>query len=136
MDDHTLITDQIVAKVRAHCREHKGIFEQDGGMFDHEPVFLEEVQGRLVEIVGKLVLSGAPAELARDVAGDVDRLVTFSATVMREAYRELLADLMPAPGCGAPPKKKKARSTKRARPKSGTHPSPQSEGNDNETAGS
>ena len=135
MDDQTLITDQIVARVHAQC-QGEGVRHQGGLVFDHEPVFQEAVQQQLIGIAGKLVLSGSPAKLARDVADDVDRLVISSAAVMREAHRDLLADLMPAEPIrrsGPRGKRRRPRGAKRTRRLPETDP-PQDEGNGDETS--
>lgn len=94
MNDQPLITDQMVARVLEQCCR-EGARQQSGTVFSDEPVFTEAVQRQLLAIVGRLVLSGAPAQLARDTANEVDQLVTFTAEVFRSAYRNLLGELMP-----------------------------------------
>lgn len=94
MNDQTLITDQMVASVLEQCRR-EGARQQSDTVFADEPVFTEAVQRQLLAIVGRLVLSGAPAQLARHTANEVDQLVMFTADVFRLAYRNLLAELMP-----------------------------------------
>lgn len=94
MSEQTLVTEQVLERVIEESRR-VGLQEHGGRVFRHEPLLERMVQDRLRSIAGKLVLSGAPSETAREVADEIDRLVIFAAASVQEGYRSLLADLIP-----------------------------------------
>ncbi len=93
MDERSLITEELINRVLAECHQHA--VDEGKGLFGEEPLFQKAVECQVMVIIGRLVASGAKAELARCVASEIDRLVVFTAEVVRAAYQELLSDLMP-----------------------------------------
>jgi hypothetical protein len=60
-----------------------------------EPILSSFVHGELLQLVGKLALSGAGTDVVRGVSTDVHRLLGITAAAFRLAYCGLLEDFMP-----------------------------------------
>ncbi len=66
MDERSLITEELVNRVLAECHENAG--NKHSGFFAEEPLLQKTVECQLMVILGRLVASGAQAELARSIA--------------------------------------------------------------------
>ncbi len=51
----------------------------------------------MLKIVGQLALNGAGPEVCRGVACDLYRILDIAGNELREGYRNMLADFLPAP---------------------------------------
>lgn len=60
-----------------------------------EPILSSFVHGELLQLLGKLALSGANTDVVRGVSTDVHRLLGVTAAAFRLAYRSLLEDFLP-----------------------------------------
>ena len=63
-----------------------------------EPILSSFVHGEVLQLIGKLALSGANAEVVNGVSRDVHRLLGVTAAVFRVAYCDLLEDFLPGYG--------------------------------------
>ncbi len=66
-------------------------------VLESEPVLGRYVQHELLKIIGRLALSGAQPGVCRGVLGDFYRVMDIAGSALREGYRGMLADLLPAP---------------------------------------
>lgn len=94
----------IVAAVRA-AAEIEPAAEQE--LIVGEPLLASYLRDGTLQILGKLALAGASPQLVENVAEDYFRLLRVAVNATRDAYRGLLADLLPddddAPDASLPP---------------------------------
>lgn len=92
MDDRSLISIDLMSAVMRDCID---LHQAGDRLFEGEDDFRAAIQAQFLAIAGRLVLSGASAELTREIAAEIDHLVIFGASTMKAAYRKLLDELLP-----------------------------------------
>lgn len=74
-----------------------------GEVIPAEPVLSSFLQDEILKLVGKLGLAGAETNILQGVACDLHRLLGLTAKAVRQGYRVLLDDFLPAEPGDTPP---------------------------------
>jgi hypothetical protein len=98
-DDPIVGRDYIAAAVQA-AAETEPAGEQE--LIAGEPLLSAYLRDGSLQILGKLALAGAVPPLIENVAEDYFRLLRVAVEATRDAYRALLADLLPDDGADEP----------------------------------
>jgi len=71
-------------------------FPSEGFTFvETEPLLSAYCRAELLQVLGKLALSGASSRAVRGVGADIHRLIAVTATAMKAGYSSLLEDFLP-----------------------------------------
>jgi len=65
------------------------------GPIQSEPALREFVGQEKLKLIGQLVVNGAPSEVAREAAGQIDMLLELCFNAVHNAHRRLMNDFLP-----------------------------------------
>ena len=92
-DDAVLVDQEALA---AAIKSVGGEFPSEGFTFvETEPLLSSFCHAELLQVLGKLAVSGACSGVVRGVGADIHRLITVTATAMKSGYGSLLEDFLP-----------------------------------------
>src|SRR5262245_37864457 len=90
--DVTLVSRDLLETL---LRQRAGTRPDLVGFVKSEPVLAEYLQAQILQIVGKLALSGVPKGVLHGLATELHMLADNTAAALRAGYTELLEGLLP-----------------------------------------
>lgn len=93
-DDRTIVDAFTLAAVIRNKSRKKD--DDPQRVLETEPVLGTYVHQELLKIIGRLALSGAKPVICRGVVCDLYRVLDIAGSALREGYRGMLSDFLPA----------------------------------------
>jgi hypothetical protein len=92
----SLVSKALIESVVADLGERAENGER--GLLDYEPNLQGYLEAKILELAGKMALTGAPTDMIQGVTLTVHYLVDITANAVAKAHRELWDDFLPFPG--------------------------------------
>lgn len=100
-----IITPELLLEAIAGVREFRAVTGTRTGplaTMEGEPALREFLHGSLLEIAGRMGLSGCSPEIISNVHQEMSFLLAVTFEAVGQAHRRLFADVMPEDGAGGP----------------------------------